>query len=719
LREKESGRSPIVRVGGLLVFGIIALSIYFRLPDARLFAQEPPVQLPKPLKHEVTVTLKLIQVIVTDKKGNPVTGLKKEDFILSDNGKTMMLTEFEKHDLRLPAAPPAAVETRIAPTAVPAAGPLLNRKFFLVFDFALMDPGGARKAAEAALSFIDTSLIPTDDVAVVSFSMWKRFQLHESLTTDHQKVRDAVERFGLHSSTGRYEGDEERLQRLRETGGAGDTSTDMPGPEALVAPVIDDQRVFYRIYIDSLMRFAQALRYIPGQKTFVFFSGGIPGRVLHQPIIPSFELAGRYNTDLNALYGRLCLELASSNITVYPLNTDPLLPPYQLNTDPILPRGALTPPPESTTGAPLLKTMAKVTGGQYFGNIFNYAEHLEKIRSVTGTYYVLGYRVGEKWDGAYHKIQVKVNKPGYEVRAQAGYFNPRLYADYTDVEKKMHLVDLALSDKPLSQTPAKFAMTAFFCSGGATDNLCSVAEIPVEKIREISKNKVEILSLVFNAADDIVSMSRIEENFGSQNEKSAYLATLHSVPPGRAYKCRVVVRDLETGRAAVAAAPSVFIAPSQGIQLYPPLFFVPERGARYLRAEAAKSGNRGSDVALSRVFPLDSAQYAPLVERRVRRNSEIWAGIRCRAAGPASKIKLSAFLVDKITAEQIPIPVEVVAERVDKDEAAFFVRLRIPAVEPDEYRFVLGAEDTASGATSQLGCDFVIDKEDTEPGSGR
>jgi VWFA-related protein len=708
LRKTESGRSPILRVGSLLVFGIIALSTDIRLPGTRLFAQEPPLQLPKPLKHEVTVTLKLIQVIVTDKKGNPVTGLKKEDFILTDNGKLMTLTEFEKHDLRLPAAP-GKVEERVATTPIPAGKLLLNRKFFLVFDFALMEPQGARKAAEAALRFIDTGLIPADDVAVISFSMRKRFQLHENLTTDHEKVREAVERFGLMSSTGRYEGEEERLQRdkeqfqrLRETGETGDASSDMPGPEALIAPVIDDQRVFYRIYIDSLMKFAQALRYIPGQKTFVFFSGGIPGRVLHQPIIPSFEMAGKYNTDLNSLYGQLCLEMASSNITVYPLNTDPLLPP-----------GEIIPPPESETGAPLLKTMAKVTGGQYFGNIFNFAEHMEKIQTMTGTYYVLGYRVGEKWDGAYHKIQVKVNKPGYEVRAQAGYFSPRLYADYTEIEKKMHLVDLALSPKPLSQVPVRFSMTAFFCSGGETDNLCSIAEIPVDKIRDVSQGKAEAISLIFNAADDIVSLNRSEQNFAELAETKAYFVTLHTVPPGRAYKCRVVVRDIETGRAAVASAPSVFIAPGQGIQLYPPLFFVADRGARYIPAESAKNSKRDSAVPISRVFPLDSGQYAPQIEKRVRRDSEIWAGIRCRAAGPAQKIKLSAFLVDKITAEQIPIPLEIVAERFVGDEAAFFVRLRIPAVEPDEYRFVLGAEDSAGGTTSQLGCDFIIDEEDT------
>ncbi len=35
----------------------------------------------KPLQHEVSVTLKLIQVYVTDKDGKPVLDLAKDDFI--------------------------------------------------------------------------------------------------------------------------------------------------------------------------------------------------------------------------------------------------------------------------------------------------------------------------------------------------------------------------------------------------------------------------------------------------------------------------------------------------------------------------------------------------------------------------------------------------------------------------------------------------------------
>lgn len=54
------------------------------------------------IQHEVTVTLKLVQVYVTDKKGDPVVDLEKEDFLIFDNGKKQVITEFERHILQFP-----------------------------------------------------------------------------------------------------------------------------------------------------------------------------------------------------------------------------------------------------------------------------------------------------------------------------------------------------------------------------------------------------------------------------------------------------------------------------------------------------------------------------------------------------------------------------------------------------------------------------------------
>ncbi|HCS47190.1 MAG TPA: hypothetical protein DIW61_02610, partial [Candidatus Aminicenantes bacterium] len=54
------------------------------------------------LQHEVTVTVKLVQIYVTDPEGNPARDLEISDFILYDNQKLQKITEFEKHFLPVP-----------------------------------------------------------------------------------------------------------------------------------------------------------------------------------------------------------------------------------------------------------------------------------------------------------------------------------------------------------------------------------------------------------------------------------------------------------------------------------------------------------------------------------------------------------------------------------------------------------------------------------------
>jgi len=85
------------KVKFLIVLAFIALGL---VASAGIYSSpQDAVRPQKPLQHEVSVTLKLIQVFVTDKTGKPVLDLTKDDFILYDDGRPQKLTEFEKHVL--------------------------------------------------------------------------------------------------------------------------------------------------------------------------------------------------------------------------------------------------------------------------------------------------------------------------------------------------------------------------------------------------------------------------------------------------------------------------------------------------------------------------------------------------------------------------------------------------------------------------------------------
>jgi len=640
-------------------------------------ASQEAVRPQKPLQYEARVTLKLIQVIVTDKKGNPVTDLSKDDFILYDNGEQKILTEFEKHVLSFPSAK-APADEKLAPTPLATTPRLLNRKFYFLFDFAYTDGIGVRLARQAALHFIDTKLMPTDELGVISFSGKRDLQIHEFQTTDHLKIRKAVESLGLQKMMG-------VLMDPKAMGGR--EEVDWGGVKIAVARSGSEARFVARNFIWALTTFAQALRYVPGQKQIILFSSGIPGPFINSP--------ESKNSDLRYIYTQLGKELATSNISIYPINTED---PYTLLTK-----------PESQTGAVMLRELASTTGGRYLGSVVNSAEHFEKIQTLTGTYYVLGYSIRETWDGKYHKIKVKVSRPGCEVRAQAGYSDPKPFPEYSDLEKQIHLVDLALAENPLSQAPVRFTMQALSCSQEPPDNLGFVAEIPLEKLGEVAGTKVEVVSLVFNAADDIVDLRRTESDFKALGRNKTFHFSVLSVPPGN-YKGRVVLRNMETGRAAVAGATAVVPERKpKELLLYPPLFLAPEKGAFYIDENSAKgSSSKGGSGLFAQAFLFDSAQYAPFLETTLKGGTETWVSVRCAVPKDlAGDIRLSASFLDAQTGEEIPIPLTVVAKSDGGGIKAYFVRLEIPAVEPDTYQFSLLA-DGPNGISSRLVRNFVI-----------
>ena len=657
-------------------------------------SQQDAIRLQKPLQHEVNVTLKLIQVYVTDKDGKPVTNLTKSDFRLFDNGRPQAITDFEKHTATDSTAVPGAAEARKIAEKAPAAGTLgpttlppsrLNRKFFFLIDLDANDLPGIAKSRAAALHFMETQILPTDEVGVLSYSHIRGLDVDEYLTTDHAKVREAIQQVGGIPG--------------RKVGGTGNADTGIEGGiwNEEIGAAKGESSWANRRFTDGMSNLAKALRYLPGYKNIIMFSsGGLKRQML-------------IDTGIRRRLEEMSREFATSNAPLYAVNTE--------TPDAFKPEGSMA--DES------LKFVAERTGGKAYkeiGAVDHFAEIAQEIQNLTRNYYVLGYPVRETWDGKFHAVKVEVKGGEYRLQAQPGYFNPKLFSDYSDIEKTLHLVDLALADKPLSQMPVRFNMAALPLSAEIPNTVLLAAAIPVGKVRDRTGDKVEVVSLAFNTADDIVDMKRTEENLAGIKQQNAYLLSILSVPPG-SYKCRIVLRDLETGQAAVAGVSATVPGPmATGIKLLPPLLVRPDRGALYFKAHGPSAGTDKKAVTpdMKSLLAYDTAQYAPYLERTLYRESEAWAVIRCAVPeGSSSTLKLTAFLFDKLTWDRIPMALTILDEKIDKTARTFFVRMAVPGVEPDDYTLFIVAEDEASGARSEIACDFAVEDAMKKGGLGR
>jgi len=194
LRQKMGKKTILIIIGLMLL--ILPYYLYSFAMNQETSQQEKKEQ---ELKHEVSVVLKLIQVYVIDKDKKPVTDLEKYDFTLWDNGEQKTITEFERYVLFSPPLKKTTIKTK---TPAPPSRQF-GRKLILFFDFAFNSIRGLDRSQKAALYFIDTSLFPTDEVGILSYSPLGGINLHADLTREHHVIRRIVMDFGVGKVLGR------------------------------------------------------------------------------------------------------------------------------------------------------------------------------------------------------------------------------------------------------------------------------------------------------------------------------------------------------------------------------------------------------------------------------------------------------------------------------------------------------------------------------------
>jgi VWFA-related protein len=132
----------------------------------------------------------VVDVVVTDKQGHPVHGLKKSDFIVKEDKKPQTVLTFEyfdgsKSDFTPPKLPPLPANTFINVPRTPERGPL----YVLYYDMVNTEPVNQMEFRRQLLKFVDEA--PTG-VRLAIFVNARRLQLVQGFTTDHELLKQAI-----------------------------------------------------------------------------------------------------------------------------------------------------------------------------------------------------------------------------------------------------------------------------------------------------------------------------------------------------------------------------------------------------------------------------------------------------------------------------------------------------------------------------------------------
>ncbi len=483
---------------------LLSFLIFFLLIFSFLYGLNKQQKLPQPEEHEVIVRLVLVDVIAVDKKGNFATDLTKDDFEIYEDGKKIRVDSLELISLKKPEFEVPEIK-RIKEADLPRR----KKRFFVIFDSIntikrMLDRSKAR-IIEKLVSLVKLG----EEIMILELDDKKGMKILQGFTSDEALIAQAVNK-----ASGNI-----WVEKSTDTLST-PSILDRPGAATAAIRVRESSRYAYQFEtrirfektINSLLTLLNMIKDYPGRKPVLYISGGIPGlsfeelysgREMDVAVARSEVAASKVLDPFRVLQksGRRggqniiddLIHFANSyNITFYSLDPDNYLK-Y------VLPDIAFDNFPRQVDIAEIklneltnLKFLALDTGGAAMHGA-NKFEYFQKIidRDLTYYYELSYYPERDKADGKYHKIKVKVIRPGIKIRFRKGYY------DYSD-EQRESLIFASASYNPslFNQIPFNARVVPFINRKNECILWMNLA-LPVQEVilRDSSAREIKTLKL--------------------------------------------------------------------------------------------------------------------------------------------------------------------------------------------------------------------------------
>jgi VWFA-related protein len=532
---------------------------------------------------KVNSNLVNVDVMVKDKKGKPITDLKGEDFILSENGVRQNI-EFFDSTLVADNAPRQAGS--VSTSTTPRSPNNLPRNIIsLIFDAQTTEGANLKHVRDGMTKYIRERISDSDSVAL--FVISGGLQMLQSFTNDKTKLISAVEKadhINTLSTTSEQRALNDAITALR------DQLSTLPSPDAVDTPAGGSsaaQAMIARRVLEQYVQMRSALsaqqtrpilaalaaicegqRAIPGKKTVVVFSQGfIAPQALDWQVQSTIDLANRANVSIYII--------DSTGLTGGTPQSGALVPGGALAGI----SSAVSQEQRIRAGAgesvfdvsrqeglnrqqDLLYRISGDTGGQFIKNTNDIAAGLDRIDVEIRSRYTLAYRSTDpNFDSSFRKVKIEVRRPDAKVIARSGYYAipPSQIVPLSPEDKKL----LANLETPSGNAtlPLSLQLTSFRSLPGSyvvplTFEIPPTA-VTFEKKGDKQRLQLDVLGLVRLEGDTKI-LSRLGGAFDVDLTATQYESILKDKIFYRqdiqlwsgTYTIELVVRDRVSGRVA-------------------------------------------------------------------------------------------------------------------------------------------------------------------------
>jgi VWFA-related protein len=408
---------------------------------------------------QVEVNYVDVDVVVTDEAGRFVTGLTRDDFEVFEDGKPQKIDTFSQVEIPLEKTQTVVVEGRpIIPDTQTNRRPFDGRVYVFVLDDLDVSALRSTQVRDAARKFVQQHMGANDVAAVVYTS--GRTDASQEFTTNRELLLRAIDKFqgrrmrslSLERLDAYYQriafGYTSRTEADPNTGTI--NSQDPAGYGRTSDPTELERGTRALNVLDSLKNTAEFLSSVRGRrKAVLFFSEGLD--------YPIRDVFGAHDATVIIRATQDAISTAArANVNFYTIDPRGLAGMTQDfmesagigngvgTTGPVLLVPGTNAPASGITGVSgvfnvqdelmtefrlsqdTLRELAEQTGGIASVNTNDVTPAFERIVNANSRYYVLGYYPpNHPRNGRFHKIEVRVKRPGVRVEARRGYASPR------------------------------------------------------------------------------------------------------------------------------------------------------------------------------------------------------------------------------------------------------------------------------------------------------
>jgi VWFA-related protein len=347
--------------------------------------------------------LVVVDVVVTESKGQPVKDLRAQDFTVLENGTQQKISDFTFHH---PGESEVLPQPKLAPNVVSNAPQFRSSSLnVILFDSVNGDLTAHAYAQDQLVKFLGSAELG-QPLAV--FALQSQIKLLHDFTTDSGALKESVQHYKPPVQSSQTESLESRASAFSNQGNYHTNERDI------------------ETTLNQLNALAKILKGYPGRKNLIWLSESFPLSLFPETTLRSSmsgqdlrsaeTSSGGPSTFENlqtsapfksyaALVRKVADALMDAQVAVYPVDAGALGRDSHL------------------AAQHTMNDVAAWTGGEAFINRNDLAASMRTSIDDGSIYYTLEYYPSnKKWNGEFRSIQVKTDRPGVKLRYRLGYY---------------------------------------------------------------------------------------------------------------------------------------------------------------------------------------------------------------------------------------------------------------------------------------------------------